>query len=151
MDAVVRGLAVYFFLLLVFRISGKRALVQITTFDFVILLIISEVTNQAMVDDDHSLTNGFLLIMTLVGTDIALSLLRRRFRGVDKVLSGTPLVIVEEGKPIEDRLRKARLDEADVLAAARELQGLERMEQVKYAVLETDGKITVVPAGSRGG
>ena len=75
MDSVLRGLLVYFFLLIVFRISGKRTLSQTTSFDFVLLLIISETTQQAMVDNDHSITNGFLLIMTLIGTSILLAAL----------------------------------------------------------------------------
>jgi uncharacterized membrane protein YcaP (DUF421 family) len=150
MDAVGRGLAVYFFLMLIFRISGKRTLAQITTFDLVILLIISEVTQQAMVDNDHSVTNSFLLILTLIGADIFLSLVRQKVPRLDKLMSGTPLVVVENGKPLRERMNKSRVDDEDVLAAARELQGIERMEQIKYAVLETDGKITIVPAERSG-
>jgi uncharacterized membrane protein YcaP (DUF421 family) len=148
MDAIARGLAVYLFLLLVFRLAGKRALVQITTFDFVILLIISEVVEEAMIDGDHSVTNSFLLILTLVGADVLLSLLTRDRPWLSKLVSGAPLVLVEKGRPIEERMHKSRVSEDDVLAAAREMQGLERMDQIKYAVLETDGKITIVPAES---
>jgi uncharacterized membrane protein YcaP (DUF421 family) len=145
MGSVFRGLAIYFFLLLVFRIAGKRTLAQITTFDFVILLIISEVTQQAMIDTDNSLTNGFVLIVTLVGTDILLSLIRQKWKRVETLLSGTPLVIVEDGKPLTDRMDRSRVDVNDVLMSARELQGIERLDQIKYAVLETDGKITIIP------
>lgn len=145
MNSVARGLAIYFFLLIVFRVAGKRSLAQITSFDLVLLLIISEVTQQAMIGDDYSLTNAFLLIVTLVGADIALSLVKRQWSGLDKLLDSTPLVIVRDGKALEDRMRKARVDEGDVLMAARELQGLERLEQIKYAVLERDGRITIVP------
>jgi len=77
MDAVLRGLSVYMFLLIIFRISGKRSLGQVTTFDFVLLLIIAETTQQALLGDDYSVTNAFLLIGTLVGVDIGLSLLNR--------------------------------------------------------------------------
>src|SRR5688500_17243780 len=106
MESVIRGLLVYFFLLLIFRISGKRTLSENTNFDLVLLLIISETTQQAMVDDDHSITNGFLLIMTLIGASIALSLLKQRFPALDKWLDGTPLVIMENGKPLKDRMNK---------------------------------------------
>jgi uncharacterized membrane protein YcaP (DUF421 family) len=75
MDAVLRGLSVYIFLLIIFRISGKRSLGQVTSFDFVLLLIIAETTQQALLGDDYSVTNAFLLIGTLVGVDIGLSLL----------------------------------------------------------------------------
>jgi uncharacterized membrane protein YcaP (DUF421 family) len=145
MNAVLRGLSIYIFLLIIFRLSGKRSLGQVTTFDFVLLLIIAEATQQALLGDDYSMTNAFLLIGTLVGLDIALSLLKQRSPKLDQLLEGTPLVIVEDGKPLKDRLDKVRVDTADVLHAARELQGLERMEQIKYAVLERNGDITIVP------
>jgi uncharacterized membrane protein YcaP (DUF421 family) len=145
MDAVLRGLSVYIFLLIIFRISGKRSLGQVTSFDFVLLLIIAETTQQALLGDDYSVTNAFLLIGTLVGIDIGLSLLKQRSAKLDQLLEGAPLVIVEDGKPLKDRMDKARVDEEDVLHAARELQGLERIEQIKYAVLERNGDITVVP------
>ena len=75
MDSVFRALAIYAVLLLIFRISGKRSLSQITTFDFVLLLVIGEATQQALLGDDFSLTNAFIVIVTLVGVDIGLSLL----------------------------------------------------------------------------
>ena len=135
MESVLRGLVVYGFLLLIFRIAGKRTLSENTNFDLVLLLIISETTQQAMVDHDHSITNGFLLIMTLVGASIGLSLLKQRFPALEQWLEGTPLVIVEDGKVLRDRMDKTRVEEADILEAARSLQGLERLEQIKYAVV----------------
>jgi uncharacterized membrane protein YcaP (DUF421 family) len=145
MDALIRALTVYIFLMLIFRLSGKRSLAQITTFDFVLLLIIGEAIQQALLGDDFSITNAFLVILTLMGADIGLSLLKQRFPQVEKIIDGLPLIIVENGQPIEERLDKARIDESDVLSAARRLQGLERMDQIKYAVLERDGGITVIP------
>jgi uncharacterized membrane protein YcaP (DUF421 family) len=145
MDSVIRGLIVYFFLLLIFRISGKRTFSENTNFDFVLLLIIGETTQQAMVDNDHSIVNGFLLIMTLMGVSIVLSLLKQRIPKLEKWLDGTALVIVEKGKMHKDRMDKVRVDEADILEAARKLQGLERLEQIKYAIVERNGEITIVP------
>ncbi|HOR27836.1 MAG TPA: DUF421 domain-containing protein [Candidatus Sumerlaeota bacterium] len=145
MDAVLRGLSVYVFLLIVFRISGKRSLGQVTNFDFVLLLIIAETTQQALLGDDFSITNSFILIVTLMLVDIALSLLKQRLPRLDRLLEGTPLVVVEDGRPIQAYLRRARIDEEDILTAARGTQGLERMEQIKYAVLERNGDITIIP------
>ena len=73
MFSVLRGVLVYFFLLVIFRISGKRTISQITTFDFVLLLIISEVVQQAMIANDNSMINAALLVITLVGLDIGVS------------------------------------------------------------------------------
>jgi uncharacterized membrane protein YcaP (DUF421 family) len=145
MDSVLRGLATYVFVWLVFRIAGKRSLTDITTFDFVLLLIISETTQAALVSDDNSLTNSFLLIATLVGTDVGLSLWKQYCPGLERAMDGVPLVILEDGRPLRDRMAKSRVDESDILAAARELQGLERLDQIKYAVLERHGGITIIP------
>jgi uncharacterized membrane protein YcaP (DUF421 family) len=145
MDAVLRASAIYFFLLLIFRLSGKRSIAQITTFDLILLLIISEATQQALLGQDFSLTNAFLVIVTLVGIDIGLSLLKQRSPTIEKLLEDEPLIIVEEGRPLLDRMKKVRVDEEDVLIAARILQGLERMDQIKYAVLERNGGISIIP------
>ena len=145
MDSVIRGLTVYLFLLIIFRISGRRTLSETTNFDLVLLLIISETTQQAMVDDDHSITNGFLLIITLVGTSVFLSLLKQKWRGLERWLEGVPLIIIENGKCLRDRMEKLRIDEEDILSAARELRGLERLDQIKYAVVERDGNISIIP------
>jgi len=150
MEAVIRGAVMYFFLLVVFRLSGKRTLAQITTFDFILLLIVSEATQNALVGNNTSLTHAFLLILTLVGIDIALSLLKRRWPSLDRWIEGRPLVIAENGRPLEENMRYARVDEADVLTAARERQGLLTMDQIGLAVLERNGQISIVPnQGSR--
>jgi uncharacterized membrane protein YcaP (DUF421 family) len=150
MNPILRATVVYFFLMLVFRLAGKRSLAQITAFDFVLLLIIGEATQNALIGQDYSLTNAGLVIMTLVMLDIGLSLVKARFPRLEPVLDDLPLVLVENGRAITDRMREARVDEDDVLAAARHLQGLERLDQVKYAVLERSGGITVIPKAERG-
>ena len=145
METVLRAFGIYFFLLLVFRVAGKRSIAQITTFDFVLLLIIGEATQQALIGNDFSLTTAWLLIASLVGADIAISLFKQRFPRIERWLDGTPLVIVDHGQLLHDRMKKARIDEADIMSAARHLQGLERLEQIKYAVLERSGGITIIP------
>ena len=84
MGSVLRAFVVYVVLFLIFRIAGRRTLSQITTFDFVLLLIVSEATQNAMIGDDYSITNAMLVITTLVGLDIGLSLWKRRFPSLDK-------------------------------------------------------------------
>ena len=145
MDSVLRGVAIYFILLVILRVSGRRTLGQMTTFDFVLLLIIAETTQQALLGEDFSLTNAGLLIVTLIAIDIALSLLRERWPRLDRLIEGLPLILVEDGRPIKERVDKSRVGEEDILAAARESQGIERMEQIKYAVLERNGGISIIP------
>jgi len=145
MESVLRAAAIYVFLLVLFRITGRRALSEITTFDFVLLLVIGEATQQALLGDDFSVINAFVVIGTLVLIDILLSLFKQRSPQVGRFLDGVPLIVVEYGKPLTQRLRKARLTEEDILEAARQSQGLERMEQIRFAVLEKNGQISVIP------
>jgi uncharacterized membrane protein YcaP (DUF421 family) len=151
MDTVLRGLVVYLVLLVVFRAAGKRSVAEITTFDFILLLLISEVVQEALVDGDSSMTNAFLLIITLVGFDILLSVLKQRWPRFDRWLDGSPLVVMADGKLLHERMRKARVHEADILSAARIGHGLERLDQIKFAVLERNGAISVVPKASSSG
>ena len=145
MDSVVRAAAVYLVLLLLFRIVGKRSLGETGTFDFVLLLIIAEATQQAMIDDDNSMTNAFLIIVTLLALNVGFSLLKQRSPLVDQLIDDVPVLIVVDGNPLKDRMDRARVDERDILQAARETQGLARLDQIQYAVLERDGAISVVP------
>ena len=145
MDAVLRAAATYFILLLIFRAAGKRSLAEMTAFDFILLLIISETTQSALVDGNNSLTNTILLVVTMVGLDIALSYVKEWVRPLEKAMDSVPLIILAYGVPLDDRMKKARVDEADILSAARRSLGLERLDQIKFAVLETNGGISVIP------
>jgi uncharacterized membrane protein YcaP (DUF421 family) len=89
--------------------------------------------------------NAALLVLTLLGIDVALSLLKGRSPTLEKLVDDVPLVLVEDGRPLQERMRNARVDEEDILASARMSQGLERMDQIKYAVLERSGGISVIP------
>lgn len=145
MESVIRPALVYVVVLLLLRLTGKRTLAQITSFDFVLLLIISEATQQALIGEDNSMINAAIVVATLIGLNIVMSLLKQRYKWVDRMLDDIPLVIVADGKPLKDRMYKARVDEDDVLDAARENHGLERMEQIRHAILERDGEISIIP------
>lgn len=145
MEAVLRGAVIYLFLLVLFRLAGRRSLANITTFDFVLLLIIAEATQQALLGDDYSITNALIVITTLIVIDIALSLLKKKAPVVGKIIDSVPLVIVDNGKPLTDRMNTARVEESDVLMAARESQGLKALDEIQYAVLEPNGRISIIP------
>jgi uncharacterized membrane protein YcaP (DUF421 family) len=129
----------------IFRLAGKRTLAQITTFDAALLLIISETTQPALTNNDNSFTNMLLLILTMLGLDVALSLFKRRFPGFDKVVDGTPLLILDSGELKQTEMDKERVTKDDILHAARDRQGLGSLDDVQFAVLETTGEITVIP------
>lgn len=91
------------------------------------------------------LTNCFLIVTTLVAADIGLSFLKQKMPRIERWLDGLPTNLVEDGRPLFDRMRRERIDLGDILEAAREGQALERMDQIKYAVLERNGKISIIP------
>jgi uncharacterized membrane protein YcaP (DUF421 family) len=145
MDSVIRPLIIYLVLYLLFRLAGKRTLASITAFDFVLLLIVAESVQQALVVDDQSMTNAFLIILTLIAVDIGLSLLNARSERMKKVMDDVPLILIDDGRLLHDRMLKSRVEETEILHAARQTQGLERMDQIKYAILETSGGISIIP------
>ncbi|KFE47369.1 DUF421 domain-containing protein [Pseudomonas congelans] len=145
MDAVLRAAAIYFVLMVLFRIAGRRSLTDLTTFDFVLLLIIGEATQQALLGDDFSVTNAILIISTLIAIDVGFSLAKRRSKRLAKFLDGGPTVIVEDGKPLTKRMREARISESDVMEAARTTQGIVEMKDIRYAIIERNGEISVIP------
>ncbi len=149
MNPVIRGVAVYLFVYVIFRILGKRSLAEITTFDFVLLLIISETTTDALMGEDYSLMACFVMVCTLVGIDYLFSLLKEKSKWFQVVSDGAPLIIVDHGKPLAKRMAKSKVDEDDVLEAARLTHGLERMDEIKYAVLERDGSISIIPKDNK--
>lgn len=132
-------------MLLILRLGGRRSLAQITAFDFVLLLIISEATQQALLADDYSVTNGFLVIVTLVGIDIGLSIWKQRSLRTEKWIDDAPVVLIENGTFLRERMERERVDLDDILAAARQLHELERLDQIKYAVLERSGGVSIIP------
>lgn len=145
MESVIRATAIYLIVWIVLRISGNRTFSEITSFDFILLLILGETIQQALVGEDFSLTNAVIVLVTLVGIDIACSQFKLRWKSLDLLMEGLPLVILENGRPLHTRMRKSMIDEEDILAAAREYHGLERLEQIKYAVLERSGGISIIP------
>lgn len=145
METVFRAVAIYLFLMLVFRISGKRSLAEMNAFDLVLVLIIGEAASQGLTGDDFSITTTFVLVTTLILMEKGIALLKQNSKPVERWLDDLPTVIVEDGKPLLAKMKQQEVNEEDVLEAARQSQGLERMDQVKYAVLERGGTISVVP------
>jgi uncharacterized membrane protein YcaP (DUF421 family) len=145
MDTVIKATIVYFALWAIIRISGRRTLGEMTAFDFVLFLIIGGATQRALTGQDYSLINAFLLVATFVVIDVLLSLVERSSRSARRILKGEPMIVLEHGKLLTERMRAARVTEDDILESARKLQGLERFDQIKFAILEASGHITIVP------
>lgn len=99
MESVLRAAFMYFFLLFILRISGKRTLAEITLFDFVLVLIIGDASQQAITANDYSVINGVIVVSTLILIDKLFSLLKTKYPKLERVMDGQPLVIVVDGKP----------------------------------------------------
>lgn len=146
MDSVLRAAVMYLVLMILFKIAGRRSLADLNTFDFVLLLIIGEATQQALLGEDFSITNSVLIIATLIAIDVGFSQLKQRSRRVALLMDGGPTVIVEDGKPLLRRMKKSRVTEADIMEAARSNQGIVHMSDIRYAIIERNGTISIIPA-----
>lgn len=149
MESVVRGAAIYLVLLVIFRVSGRRTTAQMTPFDFVLLLIVAETTQQALLGDDFSITNATILVITLFTIDIVLSQAKQRWPRASLLLDGAPTILIHNGELDVRALARARIGIEDILAAAREQQGLERLDQIKFAILEVSSGISVIAKDNR--
>lgn len=145
MELVLRGAIVYLVLFVLMRATGNRQFSQMTAFDAVLVILIAEVTGQALVGEDHSVTAAVVVLATIVAIDLALSIAKRKSRRFGRVVDGIPVLLVDEGRLVEEAMRRERVDREDILHAAREKRGLESLEEVKYAVLEPNGAITIIP------
>ena len=144
METVFRAAGIYFVLLIVFRIAGRRALLQMTSFDLILLLIISEATQQALLGDDFSVTGAALTIITLIVLDISLGFIKKKTTWVDYMLDGSPVILVEYGKPVGEKLRKTGITVDDIMVSARTNQGIHELSRIKFAILEKNGHISVI-------
>jgi uncharacterized membrane protein YcaP (DUF421 family) len=144
MDTIARVVVIYLFLLVAMRVVGKREFGQLGPFDLVVLLLIPEMLTDALTTGDPSLTNGLIGVGTLLTLVFLTSLLAYRFKAAGRVIEGSPTVLVQHGVLVPKHLDRERVTPDEVLAAMHE-SGLERMEQVKWAILGTDGRISVVP------
>lgn len=145
MDSVIRGIAIYAVLLAATRLTGRRTLAQMTPFDMVLLLIIAETTQQALLGDDFSITNAVVLIVTLFATDVLLAFLKDRSRRIESMLDGHPTVLMSDGQVDHHALRRSRVSLAEILTAAREQHGIKTLAGIDAAVLEISGTISIVP------
>jgi uncharacterized membrane protein YcaP (DUF421 family) len=145
MESVVRALVVYVLLLVFFRVAGKRTLAHTTSFDLVLLLIISEAISNGLTGTDYSITNAALIVITLILADIGLSLVKRQSPRLEALIDGLPLVLFRGGRPIGEHMARERVDMEDILAAARERQGIAQVGDIGEAILERSGEISVIP------
>lgn len=144
MDIVLRAFAIFFFVFLVTRMIGRRELGLGEPFDVILLVVLGDLIQQGVTQNDYSVTGTMLALGTFTLLTVALSYLSFRSRRLRTVLEGHPLVLIEDGKPVEHNLKSQRLALDEVLAEAR-VQQVARMEDIRWAILETSGTISVIP------
>src|SRR5690242_5338187 len=141
MDIVFRGIAVFVFLYVLTRVVGRRELGSLEPFDLILLIILGDSVQQGLTQDDYSLTGAFVAVGTIAVLQVLTSWFSFRFPRLRPVLDGEPIVVVEDGKPLERNLKRERLTVEEVMEEARQQQ-IGSLDEIQWAVLETTGQIS---------
>jgi len=143
LELIVRGSTVYWFLFLIFRIILRRNVGSIAIADVLVLVVIADAAQNAMAGSYESVSDGFVLVGTIVLWNVALDFAAYRFAPLRRLLEPRPLPLVRNGRLLRHNLRKEFLTEDEVTAQLRE-KGIEDLAQVKQACMESDGRISVI-------
>ncbi len=143
-----KTLVLYLFLIIGLRLLGKRELGQMNIFDLVLIIVLGNSVQNAMLGNDNSLVGGLIAATTLLGVNRIFNVILRRSKKIERVMVGQPLLIVHEGIPMANRMKAEGITHDQLMTALRE-HGLTRLEQVKICVLEVDGSMSVIPTESQ--
>ena len=146
MSVILRAAAAYLILLFAVRLIGRRTASQMAPFDLVVLFLFGGALMAAVLGDDHSMVAAISAVFSIGLMHITVATVKRWSPRFGRIVDGTPVVIYERGEWRQDRMRAMRILESDVMAAVRQ-KGLMRLEQVRYAIVERDGKVSVIPEG----
>jgi len=149
-EKLVRSVVVYLFLLVAFRLCGKRQLGQLSAFDLVVLLIISNVVQNAVIGNDNSLGGGLIGATAILLLNLVVAYVTFRSKRADRVVEHSPTVLVRHGRVLRDNLRRERLGPRDLRAALRH-HGVVSIRDIRYAFLEEDGHVSVITGRPRSG
>ena len=144
MDLVLRALVLFGGVYVLLRAVGRRELAQMEPIDFVLLIVLGDAIQQGLTQDDYSVTGAFITIFSIAGIQVALGYAAFRSKKVRSVLEGEPVVLIEDGRLIERNLRRARIAPEELAEEARQSQLLS-LRDVQWAVLETSGKVSIIP------
>ena len=144
-SSVLRAAILYLFVLAVVRLGGKRTLGELTAFDLVVLLIMSEAIQPALVADDTRMTSTMLIVLTFVGIDALLGFVKFKSQRASRLLDDIPSILVRDGVVNEEAMTMSHVDKDDIMEAARRRLGLESFDQIRFAILERTGGISVIP------
>jgi uncharacterized membrane protein YcaP (DUF421 family) len=144
MDLVVRAAIAFFFVYFLTRVLGRRELSSMQPFDLIMLVMVGDLVQQGVTQNDFSVTGAVLVGSTIGLLTVFVSYTSFRFPRLRPVLDGEPVIVVEDGKPVDRNLRRNRITLEELAAAAR-LEGLASVSDVRWAVLETNGRLSFIP------
>jgi uncharacterized membrane protein YcaP (DUF421 family) len=144
MDLALRALVLFCFVYLLTRIMGRRELSQLQPFDLILLIVIGDAIQQGLVQDDYSVTGALIVVGTFAVLQVGVSFLNFRFPRLRPVLDGEPIVVVQDGEPIERNMKRERITLGEVMVEARQQQ-VAHLDEIAWAVLETNGRISIIP------
>jgi uncharacterized membrane protein YcaP (DUF421 family) len=143
MDIVLRAVVAYLFVIFMLRIIGRRELSSLGAADIVLLVVMGDLVQNGVTQSDDSVTGIFLAISTFAMLTVAMSFITFKSRRMQTVIEGAPLILVQDGTPIDSNLRAERLSVDEVTEEARG-QGIESLDEVKWCVLEPSGKMSFI-------
>ena len=143
MDLVLRTIFVFFLILLVTRVVGRRELSSMEPFDLILLVVIGDLVQQGVTQSDYSITGTTTVIVTMALLVVGTAYLSFRFRRLRPLLEGEPTLLISEGRLLERSLRRQRMT-VDVLRAEARQQSIGSLDEIRYAVLETNGKLSFI-------
>jgi uncharacterized membrane protein YcaP (DUF421 family) len=144
MDLVIRATVVFFFVFLVTRVVGRRELSQLEPFDLILLVVVGDLVQQGVTQSDESVTGALIVIATIALLSIAVSWVSFRSRRVRTITEGEPIVLVQDGHPIERNMRRQRITLEDIQEEARQAQ-ITSVADLRWAILEDGGRISCIP------
>jgi uncharacterized membrane protein YcaP (DUF421 family) len=143
-EFVIRGVVVYSFLLVLLRLTGKRQVGQMSPFDLVLLLVLSNAVQNSMNGGDNTITGGLILATTLVGLNWIVGWLTYRSKRIEALVEGRPVILIHDGKVCREAMRRVQMTQHELEASLR-ANGCAGAEEVRFAVLENNGQLTVIP------
>jgi len=147
---VVRAVVVYVFLIVILRLTGKRQVGQLAPFDLVLLLVLSNAVQNAMNGGDNSLTGGLISATTLVGLNWIVGWATFRSKRLEKLIEGRPIILIHDGQVRHDALNRVKMTTHELKAALR-AEGCAREADVRFAIVENNGHVTVIPMENHNG
>ena len=143
MDLAIRSVVLYGFVFFLTRVVGRRELSSLQPFDLILLIVLGDSIQQGLTQDDYSVIGALIVVGTIATLQVVTSYLSYRLPRLRPVLDGNPIVVVEDGKPIEKNLHRERLSLEDLMEEARQQQ-IASLDEIQWAVLETSGKISFI-------